>query len=512
MENKKEKSMVVFSPWFFFSVLPIVGMMYCYFNTLRLLVDYWISDSANYHHLIIPFVSAYIIWIHRRDLEELHPKPHYFVGMPILIFGLIILSIGTIAGVNIILYISLLVTLFGIMALLLGKSYYKIIWFPLGYLVFMLPFWSFVRPSLYMPLQLVSAKIAVFLLEIIGIPAYHNGIYIDLPNIKLVVAEACSGARYLFSVIAVVFAASYLFISTWRKRILLIFISVSVSILSNGLRVALISLFSYYNIGGDIHGPYHILYGSLVSTVGFIAIFIGVAFLKDHPLDLKRKRIIGKNVSDVNVGNILSRYKFASLSGLALFIFVGSYLNFYEPKPVFLKYDLQNIPYVLDGWEGKKTETFYKNFRESGADIELSRKYVSTTGENLYVYIAYFELQKQGKELINYRTEDLDLDKKNMYIIAGGDKKISISKVHWKNGNNNMTILYWYYVDGKIITNKYLAKLYLAYDGLIRRKTNGAVVMFLIERNEKNNSPDVPDKIMNFIHAIFPVLSLHLEV
>jgi hypothetical protein len=72
--------------------------------------------------------------------------------------------------------------------------------------------------------------------------------------------------------------------------------------------------------------------------------------------------------------------------------------------------------------------------------------------------------------------------------------------------------LYWYVVNGRIITNKYLAKFYLAYDGLIRRKTNGAVVMFLMEREGKNNGVDSSKTETDFIQALFPVLAQYLEV
>jgi EpsI family protein len=398
------------------------------------------------------------------------------------------------------------------MSLLLGRPYYKVFWFPIGYLVFMLPFWSFIRPSLYLPLQLISAKIGVSILNVIGIPVYHNGIYIDLPNIKLVVAEACSGARYLFSVIAVVFAASYLFVRGWGRRTILILISLVVSILSNGVRIALISLLAYRNVNVDIHGPYHVLYGSMISVMGFIAIFIGVFILRENTVSMQSDVHLDQWALDKHSYDVSSRWKVASISVFMILCLTGSYLNFYVHKPTLLKRNMQDIPYILDGWEGVNEELIYRNFHDGGADSELSRRYLSKTGERLHLYIAYFSFQKQGKEIVNYNTEDLDEGKKPFYFKTS-NKDVRIAKTNWNSEKNkNFTVLYWYDVNGRIIANRYLAKLWLAYDGLLRRRTNGAVVMLLIERDQPNASLDVPDNMVDFVQAVFPVIARYLEV
>lgn len=64
-----------------------------------------------------------------------------------------------------------------------------------------------------------------------------TGIYIDLPTVRIEVAQACSGFRSLVALGATGVLLSYMTQKRWAYRILLVAAVVPIAILSNSLRV-----------------------------------------------------------------------------------------------------------------------------------------------------------------------------------------------------------------------------------------------------------------------------------
>ena len=62
--------------------------------------------------------------------------------------------------------------------------------------------------ALITPLQDFTARFAVELLRLSGIPVFHDGVMIQIPNGLYEVAEACAGIRFLIAnlVISALFA------------------------------------------------------------------------------------------------------------------------------------------------------------------------------------------------------------------------------------------------------------------------------------------------------------------
>jgi exosortase len=69
---------------------------------------------------------------------------------------------------------------------------------PLLYLFFLVPSGEFLVPKL----QEFTASLAIGGLQIVGVPVYSDGIFIQIPEGAFVVAEACAGLRFLVASIA----------------------------------------------------------------------------------------------------------------------------------------------------------------------------------------------------------------------------------------------------------------------------------------------------------------------
>src|SRR3546814_1680397 len=116
--------------------------------------------------------------------------------------------------------------------LILGWRITRAALFPLAYLIFAVPFGVSIVPTL----QDVTAQIVVHLLRLSGIPVFLDGYLIQIPSGYFLVAEACSGVRYLTVSLALGFLAAYLFLRSWRRRLFFIALSVVVPIAANGIR------------------------------------------------------------------------------------------------------------------------------------------------------------------------------------------------------------------------------------------------------------------------------------
>ena len=76
-------------------------------------------------------------------------------------------------------------------------------------------------------------------------------LFIQIPNITLEVAKACSGLDYLIAIVSIGIPLSIFYVSGFLRKVSVILIAVMIAILSNPLRVALIGMFSYHSIGNS---------------------------------------------------------------------------------------------------------------------------------------------------------------------------------------------------------------------------------------------------------------------
>ena len=90
------------------------------------------------------------------------------------------------------------------------------------------------------------------------------------------------------------------------------------------------------------------------------------------------------------------------------------------------------------------------------------------------MYVGYFERQEQGKELIADSSLNL-LDKADL-VELNGPRRVSLNRVVREHDGERRETLFWFDLNGRIVTNAYAAKAYSIQDAMFRRRTNGAVV------------------------------------
>jgi exosortase len=168
--------------------------------------------------------------------------------------------------------VAFVLTLHGIVLLLLGKHFYRVLLFPLLFLFLMVPLPQSLVNIVAFPLQLVAADMAVNFLHWLQLPALREGNIIHLPSAQLFVADACSGLRSLMALgtLGVVFA--YFFRRSAAERILIVASTIPIAILVNAFRVALTGILTH-RFGEEA------AQGAIHQTEGFFTFGLAFALL-----------------------------------------------------------------------------------------------------------------------------------------------------------------------------------------------------------------------------------------
>lgn len=479
------------------------GFLFCYGPILVGMVLQWWNVSFYSYAFLIPVVSAYLVWIRRDQLLALVPQPHYMGGAILLGAGILALLIGQAGGIKALQQVSLLITLPGMVLWLFGKAVLRALWLPISFLWFMLPIWEVLADPLHVPFQVFSANLGVMFLRGVGIPVFQDGVFIYLPNITLEVARACSGVNYLIAVLATSIPLATIVLTAVWKRVVLVLLAMAVSALANSLRVALIGMLAYYDLSGDLHGPYHILHGVFVSLIGYGVIFGGLWVLSrgQQPVVYAGSGRLWKFSWDqVRIAWI----------GLAMFLVLVGVLRYVDrSQPVPLKQSLSELSLQNAGWVEKEVVPIGK---VEGADQSVSRSYHGISGGDVRLSLWYFESQTQGKELVSPGTAKLHADAKRVRLNIREQRDIELNRRFTHDGNRAQMVLFWYDLNGRILANPQMVKLYTAYDAVVHGRTNGALVWVSADlpSDDQAGRNQAAEILAKFIGALYSGLDRHL--
>ena len=499
----------------------VFSIIYAYAKVLSDLMGKWKNEDLYSYGFIIPAISIYLIWLKRNDIRKIRLKPDVLIGYGIILIGLSTLVLGYIGSIVVIQELSIIFTITGFILLLFGKQVFSVIWFPIFYLIFMIPIWDSVLDPLQYPFQYLSASAGVGILQIIGIPVYQKDIFIELPNITLLVASVCSGVNYLISVVAIGIPLSYVYLSSLKKRILLLLLSVFIAIFSNSLRVSAIGFFAYHSgakVSQNIHGPFDILRSMIISIVGIIVLFTGTIFLKDKEIDnvsISKKVSLTRNPEtsfQISKAKTKVNYFLINIISIIMVFIIGTFVNFYQHKPVSLKKSFNSFPRIIGRWEGMDTEPFSlaENFKGFGVDQEVIREYRDSLDNVIKLYIGYWNFQVQGKELINYKLGEM-LDNRREYKLSQNTIFIYDENEYTKeNAKNNDIYIYWININGRIIGDKYRAKAYNLLDFITHGRTNSAIVLIKVNKKNDEDIDQTMERYNNFIFELSAVLKHYL--
>jgi exosortase len=251
----------------------------CYSQILFEMAKRWTVDPNYSHGFLIPLLSGYLIWT-KRDAFSLSAIDPELKGLPIFMFGLLLLVLGKAGTIDFVMRFSFLMVLVGLSLFLLGTNIIKAALFPLCYLVFMIPLPSVLYNDLTFRLKLLTSILSTRILSLIGIHAFREGNIIHLNQTSLQVIDACSGLRSLISLLALAVLFAYLTQKSIWKRLSLILLTIPITIFSNSCRLTVTAILVDHIGPQATEGFFHILTGIIMFVIALLLLVSCGAFIK----------------------------------------------------------------------------------------------------------------------------------------------------------------------------------------------------------------------------------------
>jgi exosortase A len=242
--------------------------------------QWWDIDTYS-HILLIPPILAWLVWLRREQLAQVAPVC-WWPGIVWSGVGLAVWLAGRSEGINLLAQAGAVLALQGAAIAFIGLRAALILAFPLAYAVFLVPFGD----EIIAPLQQITARLAVGLTHWSGVPARLDGLFIDTPAGRFVVAEECSGVKFLIAMVALGTLVAWTAFRSWTRRGLLVAGAALVSILANGVR-AWGTIYVAQHVGIERAGSFdHIVYGWVFFAVVIAAVLAaGWRFFERDPAE-----------------------------------------------------------------------------------------------------------------------------------------------------------------------------------------------------------------------------------
>lgn len=232
----------------------------------------WQSDDYA-HGAIILLVVLWLFWQVRHPFQAVQPRPSAAWGWPCFLFGLLIYVLGRSQNISILDIGSQILVLAGAVLILQGWPGIRVVWFPLLYIVFMIPLPSILVDAVTGPLKNWISLVAEQVLYTAGYPIARNGVVLSVGQYQLLVADACSGLHSMFSLSAL--GVLYMYITarkSWLHNGIMLFSILPIAFAANIVRVIVLILVTYHL--GDEAGQ-----GFLHGAAGIVLLIVALLLL-----------------------------------------------------------------------------------------------------------------------------------------------------------------------------------------------------------------------------------------
>jgi len=283
-------------------------------------------------------------------------------------------------------------------------------------------------------------------------------------------------------VIAVGIPQAYLYLQGWLPRAVAIGFAISIALLSNGLRVAVIGALSYFQLSESVHGPGHILQGLFVSSFGFIALVAAVGILaKRYPRHVEPSQLSATPASfSAPRGRAIS----AGAIATAVLTFLAVFRPAYAPAATLYP----PLTELASTWRPLGAAPVRFVNRASTQNIVGSVFEHASTRERVELFMGSLtESSHDGG--VAYRSIELPSEamQSRITLSSSGGESIQVNRALIRQGNGETEVIYWY--DGNGWTSSYArtAKAYASAHVLTRRGTPPTFVVAVIDRPRRDS-------------------------
>lgn len=172
-----------------------------------------------------------------------------------------------------------------------------------------------------------------------------------------------------------------------------------------------------------------------------------------------------------------------------------------------------DFPLKIGQWNGKKDFFDQKVYDILGVDDSVLAHYKNSENRYVQLYIGFYRSQKEG-DLIHSPKNCMPGSGWNIVnsgleeIILKNSKKIKVIRLNLKKDSEEQIVLYWFQSRGRIISSEYWQKIWLVYDSVTKRRTDGSFVRLISPVNETREK--TLETLKEFTKDIYPYLKEYI--
>lgn len=223
-----------------FGTVALVAAVY--FPSALALAGYWTDPNMEMQHGVLVLLLSVWLLLRSRDALAAAPVQPSPWALPAVVVSSAAALVFWRAGIQSLQLLLLPVLALSAVLAALGPRAMRVVAFPVAYLYFALPGWTYLVPAL----QDITARVVGMLLPAMGIRVQLAGHIVNLPGGgTFEITPACSGIHFLVVGLAVAALLGELEQATARRRAGLLAAMAAVAVVSNWARAALIIAIGY---------------------------------------------------------------------------------------------------------------------------------------------------------------------------------------------------------------------------------------------------------------------------
>ena len=475
----------------FWLAVATISAGYFFFDGIGALLRAWSLPEYS-HGPLIPILSLLLFLRQLKSVPE-NPGPvrDRWVGVVIVAIALAVAAAGKLARIDDIVIYATIIWVGGILLISFGWNVGKHFWPPVLHLVYMLPLPGVIYYKMTTSLQLISSEMGVYFLRLLDVPVFLDGNIIDLGVMRLHVAEACSGLRYLFPILSFSYIFAVLYRGPmWHKALLLVS-AAPITILMNSVRIAVAGVIANRYGVEWLEGFTHFFEGWVVFIICIALLFLLAWVL----LFFQKERMSLPEALDLETDGLgtqamrlrLVQPSLALITAGALAIgAIGAWQLVPDNRQEIVDRDqFALFPRELGNWrqDGPRELLETRIERALGAD-----DYHQVTLRNpdaaadVGLFMAWYQDQSQGGVhspeicLPSSGWEIAWLERSDVGPDLGMSEPFNLNRAIIQQGETRMMVYYWFQQGSRRVAWDFAAKFYLMVDGVTTGNTDGAIV------------------------------------
>ena len=251
----------------------LVGYALLYLPTfVELSRTIWASDEQG-HGPIILSLSLALLVLRRQAIAAAATPARLLAGWSLLGLALLLFVVGGTQDILMFQTGSQIPLLAALLLLFGGWGALRAAWFPLFFLLFMVPLPEALVAAVTAPLKSAVSAVAAQLLHALGYPVGRSGVVLTVGQYQLLVADACAGLNSIFTLEAL----GLLYMNLMRytsaaRNVTLAVLLVPVAFVANIVRVMILVLVTYHF--GDAAGQ-----GFVHDFAGIVLFVVALTFM-----------------------------------------------------------------------------------------------------------------------------------------------------------------------------------------------------------------------------------------